>query len=938
MFKRSLINSAVATAIALASQQAIAAEADASEADEEVEVIQISGIRGSLNKALNNKRFAEQIVDSIVAEDIGKFPDNNVVEALQRVTGVQVTGRGGGEISEISIRGLNDVHTTVNGRDVFTGSGRAVALQDIPASLLSTVDVYKTRSASQNERGIAGSIDVKTHRPFNFDGSKVVLAARGTYDDQAEDIDTNLSALTSNRWETDFGEFGALVNLSYVEKVFRDDDIIAGAAFPFFTANPPSNHQPYKIMNFGSALGYWTSGLTEGLPSAAGSTLTVGDEQVEYLLGRDAAFGRVGEATRERTGASVSLQFAPSDELEFLLEGFYTGYRQELQNSMWFTNTFESDGNNGNVKIDTPTVFAGTNIVKERQVYAPNGFQSGDASTGKTDSYLVAFGTKWAPSDELVVKAELIHQTSEFHSEFFAQRFDRQAYGLDIDFNDKDGVVGISFWDDPSTSVDESDLAEFANWNAGTLYDNSGGNKGDALTFTLDTEWTPDFDNIEYIKFGIKAEQRGAQNYGREQSATPSAMTAVEFAEALVDAGANGTVSDYFYRVDNYMFGRADTFDSFVSANGLYMLDNADRVRNILGYEREAEITTMDIDETASAAYATVKYRLGDDITGEIGARYVSYEQDMQFWNFEGEYATGQAEAKEFMPSFSLNWNVTADVQARVAYTETLRMPNYADLSPLQFWFEPLTEGVSYGTGNGGNPDLQPTTSSNYDVSLEWYFSEGSSLYGAVFKREVEGLVIGGSKTVRRYSETREEEIDFILGAPVNASNGELSGVEVGLIYFPTDLPDVLDGLGVQASYTALESSQQTKDFNADGSVARVIETNMSGVSDSSYSVVGIYDKGNFDVRLSYVWREEFFSGLEGASFANPRQFWKRPEQSLDFQFNYDVNENLSISIDARNILDDKYQDYYGEGNENTFNFGSAVYSRLFGFGMKYSF
>ena len=134
-----------------------------------MEAIQVSGIRGSLNKALDEKR-ASLIVDAIVAEDIGKFL---IITWLKHysVTGVQTTGRGAGS-GAVSIRGQTDVNTTINGRAIFTGAGRDVSLQDIPASLLSGVTVYKTRSADQIERGIAGAIDIKTHRPFNFEGEK----------------------------------------------------------------------------------------------------------------------------------------------------------------------------------------------------------------------------------------------------------------------------------------------------------------------------------------------------------------------------------------------------------------------------------------------------------------------------------------------------------------------------------------------------------------------------------------------------------------------------------------------------------------------------------------------------------------------------------------------------------------------------------------------
>lgn len=274
MYSKTALSSAILAAM-------LAQSVSAQETTEEplLEEIVVTGIRSSLNKALDIKRDSTQIVDSIVAEDIGKFPDNNVVEALQRVTGVQTTGRGAGEISTVSIRGLTDVHTTVNGRDVFTGAGRAVALQDIPASLLSGVTVYKTRSAEQVERGIAGSIDIQTHRPFDFDGQKVVLAGRAIYSDQPDTVDPNISALFSNHWYLDNGsEFGALINVSYAETNYRDDTMTAGAVFPFFTENPHYQYSPYeRIPNThsdGSPI--WQAGLEQGIPYAAGSTLNVG--------------------------------------------------------------------------------------------------------------------------------------------------------------------------------------------------------------------------------------------------------------------------------------------------------------------------------------------------------------------------------------------------------------------------------------------------------------------------------------------------------------------------------------------------------------------------------------------------------------------------------------------------------------------------------------
>ena len=398
------------TALATAMLTAMMTQISSAQAQQEnqVEEVLVQGIRSSLTKALDIKRENTQIVDAIVAEDIGKFPDNNVVEALQRVTGVQTTGRGGGEVTGISIRGLTDVHTSVNGRDVFTGAGRDVAIWDIPASLLSSVEVFKTRSAERTERGIAGSIDVKTNRPFMFDGEKIVLAARAIYADQPDKIDPNISALYSNRWELQGGgELGALVNFGYAETHYRDDTMTAGAVFPFFSADPHSGYSPYQMIpNAHNNVPVWQAGLENGIPYTAGSTLNVGGEAVDYLMMRDAVFGTSFSGMRKRPAASFSLQWAPSDELEFLAEGFYTGYRNTQQNAMWFTNVLEHQ--NGNINI--PIIYQGTNVVKEHQGRDNAGFQSGDYADGKTDSYLYALGAKWTPSDNLTLNSELIYQ------------------------------------------------------------------------------------------------------------------------------------------------------------------------------------------------------------------------------------------------------------------------------------------------------------------------------------------------------------------------------------------------------------------------------------------------------------------------------------------------------------------------------------------------
>ncbi|MBB1340933.1 TonB-dependent receptor [Pseudoalteromonas sp. SR45-6] len=943
MFKKTHIASAIIMAVSC--QFAYAQQEDNASVNAEkddIEIIQVSGIRGSLNKALAEKRFSTQIVDSIIAEDIGKFPDNNVVEALQRVTGVQTTGRGAGEVSTVSIRGLTDVHTTVNGRDIFTGAGRDVALQDIPASLLSGVTVYKTRSADQVERGIAGSIDIKTNRPFNFDGQKVVLAARGIYSDQPDKVDPNISALLSNRWEIDgAGEFGALFNVSYSETNYRDDTITAGAAFPFFTNNPQAMYSPYSRIPEYDSQGnkVWQIGQENGLPNTPGSKLNVEGEPTEYLIARDAIFGTSFTGLRKRPAASISLQWAPVDTLEITAEGFYTGYENESQNAMWFSNTFE----NGNGNIETPTIFDGTNVVKEKQAINAGGFQSGDFSYGKTDSYLYALGAQWQASEYLTINTEVVYQESEFETDFFAMRFDRVAKGLNVDFNDNDGVPGIAFWDDPNTAVNEADMAAIQNWNAGTVYDNGGGNRGDSTTFTFDAEYLFGGRFIDKVKFGGRYEKRTAEEFTRTNEGGIGNTSVESLIQQLAAAGTTGDGSGIVFHVDDYFDGRADTFSNFVTADGGYMLDNAGAVRNVYGLEAENVYKTLDIEENSYALYTTTNFFITENISGEFGVRYVKYEQDMDFTAETGtntnifDSSSASADVSKLLPSLVLNWNITDDVIGRFAYTNTLRMPNFADLNALQYFTDPLTEGTKNGTGTGGNPQLQPEESTNYDISLEWYFADSSSLYATYFLREIDSRIVPGRKVVMR-PDKNGDIIPYALSAPVNASEGELSGLELGLVYFPDNLPEMLNGLGLQASFTALDSSQTLPEYNNDGTISGYVDSSMAGVSDQSYSVVGIYERDSFDMRLSYVWRSEFYTGNEAAIFANPLQFWNRSEQSLDFQFSYDVTDDFVVTFDATNILDDVYQSYYGEGNENIYNFGNGIYSRTFAIGARYSF
>ncbi|MDP5040645.1 MAG: TonB-dependent receptor, partial [Paraglaciecola sp.] len=655
-----------------------------------VEVIEVSGIRGSLNKALNIKRQSMNLVDAIVAEDIGKFPDNNVVEALQRVSGVQVTDRGAGEVSSVSIRGLTDVTTTVNGRTIFTASGRSVALADIPASLLSGVDVYKTRSADLIESGIAGQIDIHTQRPFDFADSKVVLAARGIYQELADKVDPNVSALVSNRWELDGdGEFGALLSVSLAKTNYKDQSITPGAVVPFFTDVVPEGFVPYQALPSelnGETI--WNRGTEAGLPFTAGSTLNIAGQEYPYVLSRDAIFASDFTGKRERPAVNLSLQWAPNASSEYIFEAFYNGFRNESFNSLMFSfvDWWGSLGDNPSAGIE---LYDGTNMVKSRTINNAYGFNSGDLVVGKTDSYVYALGGKWDLSDNLQLESEVVYQQSEYDETFFAMRTDRVAPGVSVDFNNKGGLPALAFLDNPETAVNEADLTDASLWNVAQLYDNGGYRKGDSLTITIDGRYYADMGIISNVKFGLRYDDRSAEEGSRGQDGFLGQSLA-SFDPGLV------------YTSTNFFDGRADIPSEWAVANGHYIYANADEIRTLYGFDNEVSTKNFDINETTTALYVQADFETqvaGKKLDGQFGLRYVDVSTDLSFINeATGVFTDDSVSTSKVLPSLSVRYHLTDDLVARFAYGETLRRPDFTQLNPNITYQEDVTN-IGYGQG-----------------------------------------------------------------------------------------------------------------------------------------------------------------------------------------------------------------------------------------------
>jgi len=335
------------------------------------EEVVVVGKRASLATAQQIKREKIEIVDSVVADDINKLPDHSLAEAMQRITGVQMAyDRGEGSATQnnysannarlspgITIRGLPMVETLLNGREVFTaGGGRTFNFADLPAEMVSAISVYKTSSAEHIEGGVGGLVDLRTRHPFDFAGREVVIRSGLMRGNLADETRPQFSLLASDRWETGLGELGALVNVSYQKRSYREE--------------------------------YTESGTTTvngvALPSSHTATVNVGE--------------------RERTGASLILQWRPTDRLELYAEAHHAQFKtMEDASQVFVTNTGAASDivlfpGTGDAAIVT---WAGANISA-----IP------DASRDTLDrNTQVAVGGNWI-GDAWTLKADLSHTRS----------------------------------------------------------------------------------------------------------------------------------------------------------------------------------------------------------------------------------------------------------------------------------------------------------------------------------------------------------------------------------------------------------------------------------------------------------------------------------------------------------------------------------------------
>lgn len=864
-----------------ATQDASPGASDAESADAPADIV-VTGQRASLTASRNIKRNADQVVDSLVADDIGKFPDNSVAAALQRVPGVQVVNGFNNEIQNPIVRGLGDILTTLDGREIFTGVGRGFSFQDLPAEAIAGVDVYKSNSAELIEGGIAGSIDMKLQKPFNFKkGLTVATNLRGYYGDVSDKASFTAGLLAAARWDTGIGEMGLLADVSYQRNNFSRPIS--------FNCDPRSG--------------------TNGPPGASGTVLPT-------CVG-----GLVDNGRNTRPQVNAAFQWRPTPDLEVYADALYAGYRARFGTYFIFSDLFaarsvsnvgHSDdcftapvngaGFTGGASDATQDLCLGTSATFND---VP-GLTSTQAKTGFTDQYVFGGGLRFN-RDAVHLNLDLSYISSTNGNRTIIVDTGRQIGSVDILIDDD----GHGTTDMPGNPLGSAADFRFAN----TLFQEITRSESSQYAAKLDAAFDVQSDVLRQFQVGVRYNRREA-----DFRATPAGGPAAPGGNRNTLVDSVGLPSDFMQETPAtipYINGGA----SWYTADRDFLLDQTDRLRAIYGgpagdpaYD---PVRNYDAREETVAAYVQGKYQidLGGDalIDGLGGVRVVRSSRRLTGTTIS--FGAGQGGSNLLtpttrdtvdtyvLPNASIRYRATRTLQFRGTYAKTLSRPAFGDLNPGLSLAAPTGNPNIILSGSGGNPDLRAVVSDNFDVTAELYFGRSSSITIAGYYRDIKDRVAPDNSLLTVAGQT------YRVSQPRNVGASTLKGIEVATQTFFDFLPAGLDGLGVLANFTYADSEITTSGDPLEGQP-------LLGVSKYAYTAGGLYEKYGVTARVVYTWRdgysEALFNGgtLVGSNFDN--QFNRvKANGRLDFSVAYDITPNLTLSVDGVNVLGGKYYSYF---------------------------
>ena len=986
-----LLSSVAALPLILAASPALAQDADedspdveaqedaSPEADDDADanegqsVIVVEGLRQSLETSQALKRDSDSILDAIVAEDIGKLPDDTAAESIARIAGVQVT-RFSDEANGVLIRGLPDVATSYNGREIFTAELRRVQLQDFPAQALAGIEVYKSGTADIIEPGLAGLVNVRTRRPFDFKGQVIAGGARTTYNDQSRKTDFGGNVLYSDRWDVGDGEMGLLANVTYAQS------------------------QYYNGVRYNSDWirdSYWSDIDTQG--NAVRDQLPNGFFVFPNNIGLYNDGGK-----RWRPSGNFAFQYAPNDSSEYYVEGIYQGYRGEnfadnfdIPLELWgpdgnppvFSNVVLLDDGRtyDGVDLSDPSTWPQAQSLTKSSGSDPQGYRS--TNKGETNTYQIAAGGKWE-AGRATLSTDFAYTWSRYTDEAFSLDFITQgARTVDINFNQDGGVAfNLPDWDatDPSNYL----------WRG--YYNREYDVSGEGWQWRADLDLETDWEFLPKFAVGVRMTSRDAK---QDKNVARYAWT-VPLEIPLNDLPLG---SDLELTTDPFR-GNAQGFTQYLAPTRGAIFNNREELRlytidaleqlvamfpNDAGYQAELArwqteevpddpfgTALFDAQEDSYAAYLQGKYQfmLGAlEVDGVLGTRVVITNGSVTGLDLvctgnppttdtcTREERTEKQDYVDVLPNASMRIKFGPEVQLRLGYTQTRTKPDFGalnpslDIRPVTYPpcgnvgdpdYDPtgrscLTPGGYYPDyrGRQGNPNLKPFTSKNYDVSLEWYFSRTGYVSIAGFYRDIFGFT---TDVPRRVDDPVYGQLE--LSGPINAADATIKGAEMNFQSFFDFLPEPFNGFGMSANVTYLKGKNSRPvptSYDADTQTfGEYVSQPIENLSKWTYNAALFYEKGPLTARISYNKRNSWLYGY-GFDFENGQGYTGRgtlARDRLDAGVSYDITKNFTISADVSNILAKPFENYTAFQPGRVSPIDVRDEGRYFGFGLRFRF
>ena len=879
---RALLASTVVTlcSIPLAVYAQESSDANTKEGDSPpLETIVVKGIRKSLIEARDLKRDTNQLIDAIVAEDIGKLPDSNVAESLQRVSGIQLD-RGIGEGTSVSIRGIRNNVVLLNGREIFDAGGRGGQGPDtlgtstygllslIPSELISRLEVTKLAGADEIEGAIGGTINVVTAKPLDSTGFRASGSLAARHGDLSGEISPKASFLVSNTFADD--TFGISLAGSYNDTEYREDGFNTFSGYTRL-----ENGLNFTDVNSFNAVTGLDGQLLNPDPNGDG---------VNGIVHQDPRFWQINDA-RERAGFNLHAQWVPSDSMELNYDVLYSTVDSERDR--YWLGVFVPFGRIENAVLNDDEVLVSGISNRPQQTNV-------EYADFESEVFSQALTFDWDITENIQLNSELSVSKSESttHQNFFRLQATERP------------PLPFSFVPDvPEFSFNGALLNNPESLLLTILFDSRSASETDntALSFNFD----------HFINDSISLE------YGARYSEVETAFTS-----DTVDLRPNTPASDLSQFIStwtssDFFAGEASSVprsylvgsDILRSAGGgcaaleSFYLNNPDPAQTAaylnggnpgLGCGTHAAETDT-VAEEFQAVYAKLNFttEFGSiPASGNIGVRYLDRELTSS-----GTLLVQGAAPQPFvtkngdstvLPSAVIKLDLNDNLVARAGYAKVLAYPNSGDLRNNLTLF-------GSGDGFGGSPDLEPFEADQFDLSLEYYFSDDALFSVAYFKKEIESFVIQQTdrEVIPNFVNPDDGTNQGLISRGVNGDGGSIDGIELSYQQSFTQLPEPFDGLGLQTTYTNISSDTPFTDPSG-----RVLP--QPGLSENNVNAVIYWEKGRVGARLAYNWRDEY---LDRLGFSGSGIFADSYED-LAFSAYYEVNDRVKLSFEATNILD----------------------------------